>query len=126
MIGRQNTVVAWVVLVLAAFHPPHGLGISVCWLDRWTGIPCPGCGLSRSLSCAIHGMFGVSWEYHPFGILFLAVFAAIALVSLLPLAKRQALVDFVDRHNRVFNAAYLITVASFLAYGAVRAVMRIG
>jgi hypothetical protein len=123
--GRQNTVVAWIVLVLAAVHPPHGLGIPLCWLDRLTGIPCPGCGLSRSLSCAIHGMFGASWEYHPFGIFFLATFAVIALASLLPAVRRQALLDFADRHHRVFRAAYLILVASFLAYGAARAVMSV-
>ncbi len=114
------------MLVVAAFHPPHGLGIPICWLDRWTGIPCPGCGLSRSLSCAVHGMLGASWEYHPFGLLFLAVFAAIALVSLLPAARRQTLTDFVDRHHRAFSAAYLTLVVSFLAYGAVRAMISIG
>jgi hypothetical protein len=117
---------AWAVLVLAAFHPPHGLGVPVCWLDRWTGIPCPGCGLTRSLSCAIHGMFGASWEYHPFGVFFLAVFAAIALASLFPITARRRLLGLVDRHGRLFNTAYFVLVASFLAYGAARAVMAMG
>lgn len=126
MFGRQNTLVAWVVLALAAIHPPHGLGLPVCWLARWTGIPCPGCGLSRSLSCAVHGMLGASWEYHPFGIFFLVVFATIALVSLLPIGARRRLVGFVDRQDRLFRAAYFVLITSFLTYGAARAFVAVG
>ncbi|NLE58349.1 MAG: DUF2752 domain-containing protein [Planctomycetes bacterium] len=98
----------------------------VCWLARWTGIPCPGCGLSRSLSCAIHGMFGASWEYHPFGVFFLVVFAMIATASLLPIGMRRRLVGFVERHDRLLRGAYFVSITLFLTYGAARAFVVVG
>ena len=40
-----------------------------CTLRSMTGIPCPGCGLLRSLVSAMHGDFAKSWEYHRLGLL---------------------------------------------------------
>ena len=51
-VGPIPTLVAWVVLVVALVHPPHGLGVEVCWTRAATDVPCPGCGLTRSVSCA--------------------------------------------------------------------------
>lgn len=30
-------------------------GPSVCLIRRVFGVPCPGCGMTRALSCAVHG-----------------------------------------------------------------------
>jgi len=65
VLGKPCLFAAWSGLFLAAVTPPHGAGFTVCWLKASTGIPCPGCGLTRSLSCALRGMFMESWQYHP-------------------------------------------------------------
>lgn len=44
----------------------------VCALKRTTGIPCPGCGLTRSWVSAVHGDLGGSLAHHPLGWLILA------------------------------------------------------
>ena len=88
-----------------------------------TGVPCPGCGLTRSLSCTIRGMFEVAWSYHPFGVVFAGVFLTIAVASLLPRPLRDPLMTRIARHPTCANSVYAIFVASFLAFGLVRAVI---
>jgi hypothetical protein len=40
---------------------------SVCLFHDLTGLPCPGCGLTRSFVCLAHGQFAQSLRYHPLG-----------------------------------------------------------
>jgi hypothetical protein len=49
---------------------------TLCPFHRVTGIPCPGCGMLRSLVCAEHGLWHESVVYHPLGIAFLILLAA--------------------------------------------------
>lgn len=39
----------------------------VCAIERTTGIPCPGCGLTRSWVSALHGDLAASRAHHPVG-----------------------------------------------------------
>jgi hypothetical protein len=41
----------------------------MCVLRATTGVPCPGCGLSRSIVSAMHGDLGMSLAYHRLGLL---------------------------------------------------------
>jgi hypothetical protein len=41
----------------------------MCVLRAATGVPCPGCGLSRSIVAAMHGDVGMSLAYHRLGLL---------------------------------------------------------
>jgi len=41
----------------------------MCMLRTTTGVPCPGCGLSRSIVSAMHGDLGRSLSYHRLGLL---------------------------------------------------------
>lgn len=42
-----------------------------CWFKRLTGLGCPGCGLTRSVICLVHGNFLGAWDFNPGGYLFL-------------------------------------------------------
>lgn len=44
---------------------------SLCIFKNTTGLPCPGCGLTRSVVYAAHGLWHQAFTYHPFGPLFL-------------------------------------------------------
>ena len=52
---------------------PHGLGgqigtlPSLCLFYHLTGLPCPGCGLTRSFVCLGHGHLWQSLHWHPLG-----------------------------------------------------------
>jgi len=44
-----------------------------CTFRELTGMPCPGCGLTRSFISVVHGRCADAWEYNPAGFLFFAI-----------------------------------------------------
>lgn len=44
-----------------------GIGLPVwrCPFHAWTGLPCPGCGMTRALWALLQGRWQAAWEYHP-------------------------------------------------------------
>lgn len=71
-----------IFLVAALLEPgvPGRSGLTVagrplpetCIFLRTTGLPCPGCGLTRSCVAAVHGQVGESLAFHPLGLAVLA------------------------------------------------------
>ncbi|MCZ6835083.1 MAG: DUF2752 domain-containing protein [Planctomycetota bacterium] len=120
--GKTSVVLAWLGLCLAIVHPPHGTGVSVCLFSSSVGMPCPGCGMTRSLSCAARGLFEESWSYHPFGLLLLMLFTCTAGLSLLPGATRRRFAASVMRHHRAVTFVYIAFIVSFATFGAVRSI----
>ena len=47
---------------------------SVCLFYALTGLPCPGCGLTRSFVCISHGHWRESLHWHPLGLVIYGVF----------------------------------------------------
>jgi hypothetical protein len=125
-LGKPCVIVAWLGLFLAVVTPPHGSGLSVCWFESATGLPCPGCGLTRSLSCGLRGMFPESWHYHPMGLFILALFIFTAAQSLLPQPFRAGLARKVQARAKTVNLFYLVFVTVFVSFGAVRALHHYG
>jgi hypothetical protein len=121
-LGKPCVIAAWLGLALALVTPPHGFdGIQLCWIQSITGIPCLGCGLTRSLSCGLHGMFAESWQYHPMGILILPLFLFTAIQSTMPESCRDKLKSFMQVRAAFFNSLYLIFILAFIGYGTSRA-----
>ena len=120
-LGRHCVLVAWLGLLAAVLVPPHGLGFSLCWFQQTIGLPCPGCGLTRSLSCGIRGMFLESYHYHPLGLLILALFGFTAFQSLWPGAARDWLARHMQSRPFLFKSAYVAFVGVFVIFGVARA-----
>jgi hypothetical protein len=123
--GRSTVFVAYLGLLIAVFHPPHGLGVTICWTKLHCGIPCPGCGLCRSLSCAARGMLMESVSYHAFGPVLLALFAGLIVARYVPSRVSARLDAAAAAHRRLFAAAYWAFTVSFVLYGAGRALLHI-
>jgi hypothetical protein len=113
-------------LFLALISPPHGSGIALCWFQSATGLPCPGCGMTRSLSCGIRGMFAESWNYHPMGLFVLGLFLLTAAQSLCTNTFRDRLAGFMQARARVFNGLYLAFIVTFVSFGLIRALLHFG
>jgi len=122
--GFWTVCVAWLGLFLAAITPPHGTGTTICWFKQCTGIDCIGCGLTRSLSCGLRGMFAESFGYHPFGLFILALFLFTAVTSLAPSARKR-IAAVMEARPILFNALYLTFVVAFVGFGTVRGLVEI-
>lgn len=70
--------VSLATIAVLACLPSDGLTSGLCPLFQLTGIPCPFCGLTRSISSGLHGELGRSIAYHPLGIAVLVYLVAIA------------------------------------------------
>lgn len=65
------------ILVLSVvWHPLDDGGFVICLMRRATGLPCPGCGLTRSFCALAKGEVARSAHFHPFGPVLFAVACA--------------------------------------------------
>ena len=54
-------------LYLAFFgNPEGGIALIPCPVRSAIGIPCPGCGMTRSCLALAQGEFVSAWKFHPF------------------------------------------------------------
>ncbi len=117
--GRFLTALAAAaVLALSFVWSPEALPkVSLCYFNHWTGLPCPGCGLTRGFCALSHGRLGEAWALNPFSLVFYLI--AIALI-LWPLAAR--LTPGAERilyHRRALLLVPLV-LGSMLVFGIVR------
>lgn len=122
MMARRNWIYALIgalVLALSLLPVPAGLqGRSICTFRNLFDLPCPGCGVTRSLRATAHGDLASALDLNPFGPLF---FGAAVLLLLSPLWQRLHpdwdLKLISSRWARVGAMALLV---SMLLYGLLR------
>jgi hypothetical protein len=103
-IGLIATGILFVPLLLSHTHlsgPPCPFRLSV-------GLPCPGCGLTRSLMALWHGDWLTSFRYHPLG-LPLFVVCVLLLIALL-LRRTPRLTELQQRRLLTGVSALLVGI----------------
>lgn len=80
---RVGLLIALVVVIAATL-----LGKGICYFKNITGIPCPGCGMTRSFLLILQGKFTEAWKIHPFAYGWI-VFAIIFFVDRYVLRKKE-------------------------------------
>lgn len=70
-------------LAVGAVLPPDWVlnGPQLCIFRLMSGMPCPGCGLTRAVVLAMHGDLTGSLYYHPLGLLFVVSALLLAAVD---------------------------------------------
>lgn len=101
---RRNALAALLLLVML---PSHGLGIEICPFHIVTGVICPACGLSRSISSLLHGAWWQSLQYHPLGILVTAWLVSLVVTNRNPVAY---LPDYIKRHAKPLVSAGILLI----------------
>ncbi len=126
LLGRWSVGVALAVVVGtiagASFFDPERIGTEFCWLRALSGLPCPGCGLTRSVCHLARGDAAQALWFHPFGLLVLPFSVTAASSLLWPAAFRARVRRAIDRHRGGVESTYRAVVLVFLAYGFLRAV----
>lgn len=97
-----------------------GIDSWICPLHALTGVPCPGCGLTRATVALLRGQLRAAWGLHPFAPLVLLFAALLVAATFLPAAARDKLIDAVEHLERRTRVAHVLAFALAL-FGAVRA-----
>ncbi|MBN2433056.1 MAG: DUF2752 domain-containing protein [Acidobacteria bacterium] len=117
-----TTAVALVLLLSYFLQPYTDNGPTLCLFRQWTGLPCPGCGLTRSFCAISHGHFADAWSFNPFGYLFYAL--AVLFLILTPLAYFFAgLEEAILARSHLITRALLGLLAAMYIYGFARLVV---
>lgn len=108
------------IAVAAALDPAVVAdGPVICPFRLLSGLPCPGCGLTRSWVYLMHGHWSDAVAANPFGILSLLSVVAVIVAVVVALVRRQPVPELgrFTRHRLVW-----VVLAGWVAFGVVRAV----
>lgn len=110
---------ALAALAISFVFPVGGLPVDLCTFHATTGLPCPGCGLTRGLSALSQGDFTAALGLNPFVLVLWPTFAFLSGLALLPAAVRGRVEAWLRRSPRVARA-YELTCIAFLGFGLLR------
>jgi hypothetical protein len=111
--------VAALVMLASPFFPVQGLGFDLCMLHSATGLPCPGCGMSRGIAALSQGDFVAALGLNPFSLLAWPSFLALSLLLCLPELTRER-VEARLRGSTLAARAYKLVFVAFMGFGLLR------
>ena len=118
--GAEVVAVGGVAAVGTSFllSPEHiEDGPVLCPFRALTGLPCPGCGLTRSWVYAAHGWWRESFASNPFG---LVVVAAVVLLAVVVVARRVRRTPPPSIDQALRHPVAIAVGAVWLVYAVVR------
>lgn len=91
-----------------------GLPSWSCPIREYLRIPCPGCGLSRSITALLHGDWKSALTIHAFGPLFLLAFGMMCVVNLIPKSQRIPIINQVKSMERKTGITAIVLISLVL------------
>lgn len=111
---------ALLVMIASVFFPVSGLGVDLCPLHSLTGLPCPGCGMSRAIAAWSQGDLSAALGLNPFVVFAWPLFFVLAVLAFAPSSVLRAAEAFLERHATGATAAYRVVLFAFLGFGLAR------
>jgi hypothetical protein len=111
---------ALVVLIASFVLAPGPIGPDLCPLHRATGLPCPGCGVTRGLMYLSHGDWSEALGANPWVLVVWPVLAAMALSLMLPQRSIAAFEAFMVRHEPGPSRLVRVLMLAFFGFGLAR------
>jgi hypothetical protein len=118
----EQTVMCRVMLAtVALLGGAHLMGWSLwpCFFAATTGLPCPGCGMTRATAALLKGQWGLAMMYHPFSPGFMVMAAFISWAAFTPKSWRDPVTQWVRTVERRTCLPCLFLVCAFI-YGLIR------
>jgi Protein of unknown function (DUF2752) len=88
------------------------LRVWVCVFNEVTGLPCPGCGMTRAVSALCRGEWQKSQALHPFAPGIALAVVVLILATVLPMTTRRRLTDavaFIEQRTGI-TLLFIITM----------------
>ncbi len=130
-VGARGTAAAVVVAGFAAVGVATAVspatlsdGPVLCPFRHVTGLPCPGCGLTRSWVALGHGDVSSAFGFNAFGPVFAAIAVVASGVAIWALITGRPVLDRLQ--TALSGRIALGVIAAWLGYGTVRAVFAAG
>lgn len=125
LFGPWSQGVALVILlgaaILVALGKTSGIGIELCWLKRITALPCPGCGMTRSVCHLVQAQWVETVRLNPFSLLVMPWALLSLSSSLWTEPVRLGMRRWLGDRRRSFSIFYGTLVIAFVAFGMLRA-----
>lgn len=102
-------------LMVLAFGAWMRWNLWSCLFADITGLPCPGCGLTRATSALLRGEWAASWAFHPFAGFFLILGLLIAASAVLPRPMVESMALKIETFERISRlpAVFLLGLLCF-------------
>jgi hypothetical protein len=113
-VHRAFSLLGLCAILLSFILPPGKLEFSICSFYNVTGLPCPGCGLTRSIIYLSHLNFEKAFRSNPMGFPIYLVLLFLALYNFIPLAPRKRLDRLLRVHHRLFVILGILVLAGML------------
>jgi len=106
------------VFVLGVAHI-FRITILPCPFIALTGLPCPGCGMTRAMDALLHGDWSRAVAFHPYAPFFLVLGIVISFSVFVPAKSREWLATRIEIFERS-TALLSIILLTFAIYGLLR------
>jgi len=118
---RQRWLCRWllVAVLILGTSAWQGWGLWSCPFATMTGLPCPGCGMTRAFLAMLRGDWATVLLFHPFAPFFALVGLICSVVALLPERLAGILADQMERFERKTRLPALILLL-FACFGLLR------
>jgi hypothetical protein len=98
------------------WHPLDEGGFVICLLRRATGLPCPGCGLTRSFCAIAKGQVDRSFHFHALGPVLFAMACVYWLRGIAAVSGLAGPVDRFDGFVARYRIGVIVVVAMLVAW----------
>lgn len=113
------SLISFAILLASLLLPAGGLlGIDTCSFHAFTGLSCPGCGLTRAFCAISHGQIGEAWSLHPFSF---PLYAGVLAGAASPLLNRHLPFLAGRKAALAFRVGVITLATAMLFYGGWRA-----
>ncbi len=120
LINRWSGLVGVCALLISLFLPTEGLGINLCFFYDSLSLPCPGCGLTRSVTNITHFQWGSAWRYNPFGFVAYGTFLFMAICAILPRTWLESFRNTIQRQEERLVWIMMAVLTALMVHGIAR------